>query len=319
MAVADRRRHTRRMDAIRRCRKPLARALLLAAMSGVAACGTLRMATLDLARAPADVEERRDLVFDARHGLALDVYRPRQAQHAPVVVFFYGGDWTHGERGWYRFVGDALAAHGVVAVVPDYRKVPDVAPDGFMTDAARAVAWARAHAAELGGDADDVFVMGHSAGGHIAALLATDPRWLAAVGLAPRDLAGCIGLAGVYLFLPADVEDEAMIAVFGDDGAEQDRTMPLTFVRGAEPPALLLHGLDDDEVDPANSRLFAVALRDGGDEAQLRLYPGVDHAQLLFALASQHRKPAVLDDVLAFVRAHPHDATAPAAAAPPPG
>lgn len=315
MAAVRGPRHTRRMLAIRRRTRSLARALLLAALACVAACGALRMARLDLARAPAEVEERHDLVFDTARGLALDVYRPRQAQHAPVVVFFYGGDWTHGERGWYRFVGDALAARGVVAVIPDYRKVPDVGPHGFMADAARAVAWAHAHAAELGGDADDVFVMGHSAGGHIAALLATDPRWLAAVGLVPRDLAGCIGLAGVYLFLPADVEDDGMIAVFGDDGAAQERTMPLTFVRGAEPPALLLHGLDDDEVDPANSRLFAAALREHGDEAELRLYRDVDHAQLLLALTSPRRGPAVLDDVLAFVRAHPHAA----ATAPPPG
>lgn len=275
---------------------------------------------LNAQRAPADIEQQRDRIFDAEHRLALDVYRPTNAERAPLVVFFYGGDWTHGERAWYRFVGRALAARGLVVAIPDYRKSPDVTPDGFMADAAHAVAWMRAHAAQFGGDADDLFVMGHSAGGHIAALLATDPQWLAAVGMQPRDLAGCIGLAGVYLFLPEDADDDDMLAVFGDDQAVQESAMPLGFVRGAEPPMLLQHGLDDDEVDPANSRLLAEALRAHGEGAELRLYPDVDHAALLFALAPSPHQPApVLEDLLAFVRAHPRAADAGAASTPPAG
>lgn len=289
----------------------LLRAALLAATTALAACQGVLFASLNSADAPANVEQRRDLPFDTEHRLALDVYAPAHTAHAPVVVFFYGGDWTHGEREWYRFVGRTLAAQGLVAVIPDYRKFPDVAPDGFMADAARAVAWTRAHAAEFGGDPDDLFVMGHSAGGHIAALLASDPSWLAGVGLVPRDLAGCIGLAGVYLFLPEDADDDDMLAVFGDDRAVQESAMPLGFVRGAEPPMLLLHGLDDDEVDPANSRLLADALRANGDEVELRLYPDIDHSTLLFALSPSRRGQApALDDLLAFVRAHPRAANA---------
>lgn len=285
------------------------RLLAIAAVLLLSGCQGVLFASLNSARTPANVEQRRDLVFDAAHELALDVYQPARSQHAPVIVFFYGGDWTHGERAWYRFVGRSLAAQGVVVMIPDYRKVPDVAPDGFMADAAHALAWARAHATEFDGDADDLFVMGHSAGGHIAALLATDPQWLAAVGLAPRDLAGVIGLAGVYTFLPEDADDDDMLAVFGDDEFAQERTMPLGFVHGAEPPMLLLHGFDDDEVDPANSRLLAEALRARHEQAELRLYPGVDHADVLFAL-SQRAKAPVLEDVLAFVHAHPHAANA---------
>ncbi len=131
-----------------------------------------------------------DIVFDRGHGLALDVYAPAHASHAPIVVFFYGGTWVRGERAWYRFVGTALAAHGVVTVIPDYRKYPQVMLEGFMQDAASAVAWAHEHAVEIGGSPDDIFVMGHSAGGQIAALLATDPQWLAAHDLKPADLAG---------------------------------------------------------------------------------------------------------------------------------
>lgn len=310
----------KRRRGIAKTANALARAALVLALLPVAACQGVLFASLNSERTPAGVERRRDLLFDAEHRLALDVYRPARAERAPVIVFFYGGDWTHGERGWYRFVGHALAAHGMVVMIPDYRKFPDAAPGGFMADAARAVAWARTHAAEFGGDPGDLFVMGHSAGGHIAALLATDPAWLAAVGLVPRDLAGCIGLAGVYLFLPEDSDDDAMLAVFGDDAAAQERAMPLNFVRGAEPPMLLLHGLDDDEVDPANSRLLAQALRERHEEAALGLYPNVGHSELLFALSPpRHRRAPVLDDVLAFVRAHPRAASGDERITTPPG
>jgi acetyl esterase/lipase len=229
---------------------------------------------------------------------------PRERKGAPVVVFFYGGSWLGGEREWYRFVGDALAAHGVVVAIPDYRKLPEVSLDGFMRDAARAVAWMHDHAADYGGDARRLFVMGHSSGGHIAALLATDPRWLARHGLVPRDLAGCIGLAGVYAFLPADVDDDEMLDVFGATPEERREAAPVAFVRGREPPMLLLSGDADREVDAENSRELATALRSKGERVEMRIYPGVGHSALLLALSHPLRSHApTLHDVLAFVGA----------------
>ncbi|MDI7066444.1 alpha/beta hydrolase, partial [Klebsiella pneumoniae] len=98
----------------------------------------------------------------------------------PVVVFFYGGSWQNGARSDYLFVGQALTSRGFVAVLPDYRTYPDTRFPGFMEDAAAAVRWARDHAAEYGGDPSRIFLMGHSAGAHIVALLATDGHYLAA-------------------------------------------------------------------------------------------------------------------------------------------
>jgi len=114
----------------------------------------------------------------------LDVYAPRDARSAPVVVFFYGGGWETGSKAMYRFVGAALAARDVVVVIPDYRLHPEVRFPAFMDDAAAAVAWTRANAADFGGDPRRLFLMGHSAGGHIAALLALDPEYLQSVGMA---------------------------------------------------------------------------------------------------------------------------------------
>jgi len=255
-----------------------------------------------------NVREQDGIVFDAEHGLKLDAYVPKDASGAPVVVFFYGGSWVEGHRRWYRYVGQALAVHGVIALVPDYRKYPDVRFPAFMHDAARAVAWARVHAAEFGGDPQRLFVMGHSAGGQIAALLACDKRYLAQVGLRPRDLAGMIGVAGAYAFLPF-VDDEP--EVFGDDANGRYDSQPINFVDGDEPPMLLLQGEDDEEVPPSNAQAMAERAQAMDGTALLKLYPGVEHSSILLAFAREHvtRVPA-LADTLAFI-AHPPDAQRP--------
>ena len=246
-----------------------------------------------------NLTEKRGIVFDATHAISLDAYVPNNAAAAPVVVFFYGGSWEDGKRRWYRYVGDALAAHGVVVFIPDYRKFPDVHFPAFMHDAAHAVAWVREHAAEFGGDPKRLFVMGHSSGGQIAALLATDKRYLNDVGMQPRDLAGMIGVAGAYAFLPF-VDDEAEI--FGDTPKGRYDSQPINFVDGDEPPMLLLQGSDDDEVPPNNAEAMAERAHAMQGIARLRLYPGVGHSGIMLDFARERTSHVpVMADTLAFI------------------
>ena len=271
--------------------------LVCAALLG--ACADVFFATVGSFGPERNLDVRHALVFDAAHGLALDAYLPHAAAAAPIIVFFYGGSWEEGKRRWYRYVGDALASNGAIALIPDYRKFPDVHFPAFMHDAAHAVAWARDHAAELGGDPARIFVMGHSAGGQIAALLAADKRYLAAVGMAPRDLAGMIGVAGAYDFLPF-VDDEAEI--FGDDPRGRFDSQPINFIDGDEPPMLLLQGGDDGEVTPQNAEAMSERVQAMGGHASLKIYPGVGHASIMlsFARGTQARVPS-LRDTLAFI------------------
>ncbi len=230
----------------------------------------------------------------------LDVYAPRQAQGAPVVVFFYGGSWQEGDKALYRFAGAALAARGVVAVIPDYRVYPQVKFPGFLQDGAAAVAWARAHAADYGADPARLILMGHSAGAYIAAMLALDPEWLAPHGLCPRrDIAGLIGLAGPYDFLP--LTDPVLKTIFGPPSGLA-RTQPVNFVTQGAPPAFLAAGLDDKTVDPGNSARLANRLRLAGDAVEVKFYPGIDHRKLVGALSPLLGFLApVLPDCLAFI------------------
>ncbi len=289
--------------------------LPLCAVFLLAGCRATLFAVLNSTDQRHGIEQRRDISFDPADRLALDVYLPdhgpdhsddrASSDHAPVVVFFYGGDWTHGKRQWYRFVGTALAAKGIVVVIPDYRKYPHVTMDGFMQDGARAVAWAHNHAAKLGGDPNSLFVMGHSSGGQIAALLSTDPAWLKPYGMRPRDLAGYIGLAGVYDFMPIPASEKDMLGTFGRIPAEQARAQPVRYVSGHEPPMLLLQGTGDHEVDPSNALSLDKTMLAQHEDVTLKLYRGIGHSPLLFALSRplRHHAPT-LADIVRFIREH---------------
>ncbi|HMH18316.1 MAG TPA: alpha/beta hydrolase [Burkholderiales bacterium] len=230
----------------------------------------------------------------------LDVYRPaEQPGPAPVVVFFYGGNWDSGDRGDYLFVGEALASKGFVAVLPDYRLYPEVRFPRFLEDCAQAVRWTFEHIAAFGGDPQRVFLMGHSAGAYNAAMLALDQEYLRAAGVDPRRVRGLVGLAGPYDFLP--IREPVSRLVFGYPDTPI-ATQPIHFASSTSPPALLATGKDDDVVDPGNGPRLAARLRENGAQARLIVYPDLGHRTILGALASPLRGLApVLDDVAGFV------------------
>jgi acetyl esterase/lipase len=229
----------------------------------------------------------------------LDVFWPAGAVAAPVVIFFYGGAWRSGCKELYRYMGNALARRGYVAVVPDYRIYPEVCYPDFIEDGALAVRWAKDNAQKFGGDPDDLFLMGHSAGAHIAAMLAMDTRWLQKVGLAPgRDIAGLIGLAGPYDFLP--LREETRIVIFGGDNRLE--TQPIHHVTRGAPRALLMTGGRDGIVEPGNSRRFFARLREFGNDAALLTYPRIGHYLIVAAFAPLLRFAApVLRDLDTFI------------------
>ena len=230
---------------------------------------------------------------------SLDIYRPARPD-APVVVFLYGGGWKTGDRSMYRFVGAALADRGFMVVIPDYRVYPEAAFPGFVDDAALAVAWTKAHAREYGGDAGRVFLMGHSAGAHIAAMLTLDKSFLGRVGLDPdQAITGTIGLSGPYDFLP--LVDPGLFPVFTPAG-DLTLTQPITFARAGAPPMLLLTGEADTTVYPRNSLRLAARIGALGGRAEVRQYSGVGHMAIVGALSGALAWMApILNDCVAFM------------------
>src|ERR1700722_17420198 len=246
---------------------------LLAGWGAWAAAGCSRLAFV-AANVPAAFghhPRHADLAYGTDPQHRVDVYVPDRAAAArPLVVFWHGGRWSFGDKADYRFVGAALASLGLVAVLANYRHYNQVKMPGFMDDAALAALWAAAHADEFGADGQRPYLMGHSAGAHMAALLTLDPRYFAALRQPAPPIAGVIGLSGPYDFLPlleADVQD-----MFGPPANYPD-SQPINFVRSDAPPMLMVHGLKDDTVWPKNSRNLATALAARGVAVTLKLYP----------------------------------------------
>jgi len=275
--------------------------LVLAVMAAaLSACSPLKL--VNAVSPDGDARATQAIHYGKGERNKLDIYQPaKNAGSAPVIVFFYGGNWVSGKREDYAFVGQALAKRGFVVVVPDYRLYPEARYPDFLDDAAQAVAWTEREIGNYGGDPKRVFVMGHSAGAYNAAMLALDERWLGKQGVKPETLRGWIGLAGPYDFLP--VQNKTTRPVFNYPDTPPD-SQPLRHVTAGAPPALLIAAYKDETVNPVrNTGALATRLREKHVPVRELYYDGVNHATLVASLSrSLHTLAPTLDAVEEFVR-----------------
>lgn len=268
-----------------------------------------------------DVAYRTNAAADPiRH--RLDLFLPHGKKGAPVVVMVHGGGWIMGDNrccGLQSAVGHFLASQGFVAVLPNYRLSPRVRHPEHILDVARAVRWTRDHIAEHGGNPDQIFVLGHSAGGHLVSLLATDESYLKTQGLTARDLRGVIAISGVYRIAPGAMEgflggsgsrsarpDQVVplrgpgllpvlpplgVAIrmdvfgppFGADPGVRASASPVNHVRRGLPPFLILVAENDLPTLAGQAEEFHQELRRQGCAARLLQVPNRNHNSLLFS------------------------------------
>jgi acetyl esterase/lipase len=299
------------------------------------------------------VEQVRGVVYskgpevtDFRH--RLDLFLPKGRRDYPVVVLVHGGAWMMGDNrccGLYSSVGELLASQGVGAVLPNYRLSPGARHPEHVADVARAFAWAHEHIADYGGRPDRMFLAGHSAGGHLVALLATDETFLKVEGLSARDVRGVIGVSGVYRIPPGPFTaalggagpgafslDEltplrgaggwglwrrlgwrgpalslnVFGPAFGDDPRGREDASPVNHVRPGLPPFLLFTAENDLPALPGMARELRDALLAQGCEAELVEVKERNHNSILFR-AVEPQDP-VAHAILEFVRRHADDA-----------
>jgi acetyl esterase/lipase len=195
------------------------------------------------------VEKHTDIAYRTGPGAdaerhKLDVYVPKGRKDFPVLFFVHGGSWKSGNKNMYVAIGEAFAKAGIGTVVINYRLSPQVKHPAHAEDVAKAFAWTHANVGKYGGDPAKVFLFGHSAGGHLVSLVATDPAYLKVEKLSPTDVRGVVAVSGVYR-ISHDVPFFA--PMFGKDEAVCRNASPLTHVAGKHPPFLIAYA--DKDID----------------------------------------------------------------------
>jgi acetyl esterase/lipase len=274
----------------------------------------------------------------------LDLFLPKGQKGFPVLVLIHGGIWMWGDKCWYGLyssVGEFFASQGIGVVLANYRLSPQVKHPEHARDVARALAWTKAHIAEYGGRPDCIFLAGHSAGGHLAALVATDPIYLRDVGMQSQDLRGVIASSGVYriptdgasvtlggnapnafwldqvlpprsgrtwswsklAFVPGiPVQADIYRPVFDPDPHVREQASPITHVRPGLPPFLILTAENELPTLPEMAEEFHAALVQQGCDAQRRCIPHRNHSSVL--LRALHVDDPTAQALLAFLRLH---------------
>jgi arylformamidase len=213
----------------------------------------------------------------------LDLFLPKEKKDFPVLFFVHGGGWRHGDKeflGIYSAIGNMFAEHGIGAVVINYRLSPEVMHPEHIKDVAKAFAWTYKNIAKYGGLTDQIFLSGHSAGGHLVSLLVTDAEYLKSEGLKTDTIKGVMPISGVYCPLP----DKMFEGVFGKDPAERKKAFPINHVRDGLPPFLILYGDNDFPGCDKMSTDFAKCLKDKKDEVKAVEVPKRNHFSIITSL-----------------------------------
>ncbi|WP_291426835.1 alpha/beta hydrolase [Deinococcus sp.] len=211
----------------------------------------------------------------------LDVYAPPGAHNAPVVLFIHGGSWEGGDKNAYAFAGDSLARAGYVTGVMSYRLAPKNRYPDYIQDAAAALRWLRDHASSFGGGPDNLFVVGHSAGGFNAVELVDNARWLSEVNVPVSAVRGVVGIAGPYSYDYRKLPSQNAFPL----GSSPDDVMPDRHVRPDAPPHLLLVAANDTTVYPQNALNMEAALKKAHISVERKVLPRLDHITIMGALA----------------------------------
>ena len=245
--------------------------------------------------------------YGANSRQKLDLYLPKTQAKQPninskVVIFYYGGNWDSGERADYKFVAEALSAQGYIVVIPDFRLYPEVLFPSLMSDPVTVAKWVKTHINQYGGDANKVFLAGHSSGAHMAVMMSINPEYLAEASLKPNDFAGVIGLAGPYDFLP--LKSDRLKIIFGPE-AGQWKSQPINFVDGKNPPLFLAIGMKDGTVWPRNTYNLAKKIKQKNGLVEVHEFASYGHVDMVSKLAKPLRGNAeLLKSVINFIDQH---------------
>jgi acetyl esterase/lipase len=267
-------------------------AVLLAAL-----CAPLVAGADDTKKGKYEVEVVKNVAYkdtdadDVRH--KLDLYLPKGAKDYPVFFFIHGGGWTRGSKEGTGKHGKMFAEHGVGFVTINYRLSPKVKSPEHIKDVAQAFAWTMANLGKRGANLDQVYVSGHSAGGHLAALLATNEEYLKAHKLSVANIRGVIPISGVFTISARQEK------IFGDEESRK-KASPQGHVREKMPPFLVLYA--DKEIAGLGKQAaaFGQALKKVGAKGEVKMIKDRDHGSI--AIKASDRNDEVAQAIFAFIK-----------------
>ena len=226
-----------------------------------------------------DVDYMSEVAYEGGKDL-LDIYMPEGAADAPVVVFFHGGALRSGDRSVGQAVAQRLIPHGIGVVSASYRLTPSVMHPAHIQDAATATAWVVDNIARYGGDPENVYVAGHSAGAYLAALLTLDPTHLGAHHLTPASIRGSIPISA-FLYVEETAADRPK-DVWGTDPADWLAASVTPHISTAKGRMLLIYADGDDEWRRRQNDTFGEAMRAAGNHTvHVIEVPNRNHSSLI--------------------------------------
>lgn len=266
-----------------------------------------------------DIKTYKDIPYitgkEAHPKEKLDVYYPDGVSNAPVLFFIHGGAWKQGDKSRYQQLGRHFAKNGIVTVVISYRLSPEFKHPDHINDVASAFAWTHKTIGKYGGDPKKIFVSGHSAGGHLAALLTLDEKYLKKQGLSSKDIRGTIPVSGIYLVgrlnLPGggktgnaslDKMNTMFTDAFGEDKTKWEEASPIKYARGDIPPMLILYGEKEPKYMKVQGDLLKKKLNEEGASVELKVLKGEGHLSEMANVGS--RKDRLSPEIIEFMKAN---------------
>jgi acetyl esterase/lipase len=235
--------------------------------------------------APADADKHK-----------LDLYLPRDKKDFPVLVFLHGGSWRTGDRSLYRALGDRLARAGIGVVIPSYRLMPQNPHPAQIEDVAAAFAWVAQNISQHEGDKSRIYLAGHSAGAHLAALLALDEKYLGKFALPRTSIRGVVAMSGVY---NVDKLDTFLVVNDKSDKGDKHDASPAAHAHSGAPPFLVSYCQWDYFGLPKQARDFILTLKKNFVGAELLYVPSENHISEAVSLAQDHG--LLIDTILRVV------------------
>jgi len=232
------------------------------------------------------VSKTKDVVYNPSNNLLLDIYAPKKIKKPKkILVYVYGGNWRSGRKGLYKFLGKGFARKGIICVVMNYRLNPTPI-DTMAYDVAKAVRWTKQNAFKFNGDTNNIYISGHSAGGHLAALVATDNDYFKELNMSnPIHGVILIDAFGLdmhkYLTVSNSPADSIYTKVFSSDPAKWKKLSPINYLNKNTPPFLTLLG---GKTYPAITQLndiFYTELKKYQPNAPLIIYKRKRHVPMI--------------------------------------